>query len=276
MSGADLFADDFPHGTRAGWDRGCRGSACPAQLEHGLSCRRAFELAAGDYRYGRLVREGKTPGEIAVELGERDRPAVNAVLSAVTTADETLASRIANPAVWAAADDLVEAELFTNHTTDLEEVSPPQEDTMPTPATVAKATKKNIASAKPSQAEVRAWAQQNGVDVNQRGSIRADVMAAYLAAQNSAAPAEEAAPTTQPAVEQETAMPVDSSPVEQSATPAEQVVKSETARTIGEWIDIRNSLAHTVRDNTFGLSLDEAKKVAEALLLDGWRKAEAA
>ncbi|MFT4281205.1 hypothetical protein [Microbacterium sp.] len=69
MSGADRLEDGYPHGTVEGFDRGCRSGYCPAGNEHGLSCRRAKRLAAGDYRYSRLVKRGMTPGEIADELG---------------------------------------------------------------------------------------------------------------------------------------------------------------------------------------------------------------
>jgi hypothetical protein len=69
MSSADLLEDGFPHGTRQGFENGCRGGACPAGIEHGLSCRRANMLAAGDYRYQKLSRAGATPAAIADELG---------------------------------------------------------------------------------------------------------------------------------------------------------------------------------------------------------------
>jgi hypothetical protein len=68
MSAADRLDDSFPHGTRVGWDRGCKGR-CPAGDEHGLSCRKASTLAAGDYRYQKLFRRGLTPAEIADALG---------------------------------------------------------------------------------------------------------------------------------------------------------------------------------------------------------------
>lgn len=65
MSSLDLFEDGYPHGTVQGYQDGCRGSACPGAVEYGMSCRRANELRAGDYRYNRLVKEGKTPTQIA-------------------------------------------------------------------------------------------------------------------------------------------------------------------------------------------------------------------
>lgn len=70
MSAADRLVDGFPHGTREGYRAGCKGSgACPAGAEHGLSCRRANSLAAGDYQYQKLARGGASPAEIAHALG---------------------------------------------------------------------------------------------------------------------------------------------------------------------------------------------------------------
>lgn len=66
---ADRAEDTFPHGTKEGYDLGCRGGSCPTGEELGLSCLRARTLAAGDYRYQKLVRAGATPAQIADELG---------------------------------------------------------------------------------------------------------------------------------------------------------------------------------------------------------------
>ncbi|QYF98928.1 hypothetical protein [Microbacterium sp. PAMC21962] len=66
---ADRLDDSFPHGAVDGYKGGCRGNACPAGDEYGLSCKRANQLNAGDYRYQKLVKRGLTPGDIALELG---------------------------------------------------------------------------------------------------------------------------------------------------------------------------------------------------------------
>lgn len=68
MSAADRLEDGYPHGTVQGYRDGCRG-VCPAGTEHGLSCRKAATLSAGDYQYQKLVRRGATPAEIADALG---------------------------------------------------------------------------------------------------------------------------------------------------------------------------------------------------------------
>lgn len=65
---AERLEDGFPHGTPDGYAQGCKGR-CPAGIDHGLSCKRAKQLAAGDYQYQRLARSGATPAEIADALG---------------------------------------------------------------------------------------------------------------------------------------------------------------------------------------------------------------
>lgn len=69
MTAADRLEDGFPHGTADGFDQGCRGGACPAAAEYGLSCKRAKQLSASDYQYQKLARRGLGPAEIALELG---------------------------------------------------------------------------------------------------------------------------------------------------------------------------------------------------------------
>lgn len=65
----DMLEEGFPHGTTDGFARGCRSAgACPAGHEHGLSCRRAQILAAGNYQYQQLVRAGEEPAIIAQML----------------------------------------------------------------------------------------------------------------------------------------------------------------------------------------------------------------
>lgn len=58
MSSADLFEDGFPHGTARGYELGCRGSACPAKVEFGQSCREANIRVASDWGYRKLVQGG--------------------------------------------------------------------------------------------------------------------------------------------------------------------------------------------------------------------------
>ena len=69
MSSSDLFVEGFPHGTPQGYDDGCRGGACPAGIEYGLSCKLAKQKSRGDYQYQQLVKKGATVAEIADALG---------------------------------------------------------------------------------------------------------------------------------------------------------------------------------------------------------------
>lgn len=73
----DLLEDGFPHGTVEGFAGGCRSAgACPAGHDHGLSCRRAQILSAGNYQYQQLVRAGEEPAIIAQMLRfAREEPA---------------------------------------------------------------------------------------------------------------------------------------------------------------------------------------------------------
>jgi hypothetical protein len=64
MSTADLYEDGFPHGTKEGYDRGCRSSACPNAFDGTTICRDANLRYHGDYAYRKAVDAGETPPEI--------------------------------------------------------------------------------------------------------------------------------------------------------------------------------------------------------------------
>jgi hypothetical protein len=62
VSFADLYEDGFPHGTKEGFERGCRGGACPNKFEEGATiCRDAAMRYARDYAYRRAIDNGETP-----------------------------------------------------------------------------------------------------------------------------------------------------------------------------------------------------------------------
>ncbi|QJU54372.1 hypothetical protein SCB71_14600 [Herbiconiux sp. KACC 21604] len=61
MSSADLYEDGCPHGTKEGYDRGCRSGACPNAFEGETICRDAFLRYQGDYAYRKAVDAGETP-----------------------------------------------------------------------------------------------------------------------------------------------------------------------------------------------------------------------
>lgn len=65
MSALDLLEDGFPHGTREGWEQGCRGKHCPSLEEHGISCTDARLRYQGDYRFRKRVDAGLSVAEIA-------------------------------------------------------------------------------------------------------------------------------------------------------------------------------------------------------------------
>lgn len=185
MSAADLLEDGFPHGTVDGYRQGCRGSACPGELDFGLSCRRAKQLDAGDIRYGRLVRQGLTPAQIAAELGEttHEHPAPAPRRTVVPDDDQV-----------EDLDEPIEGE--DPIMTTIEETA------APSPATIVKNRKpepqpapewpdepaaqgdensgENSGTGKtPTPGEIRAWARENGIPVNPRGNVRTAVVEAY-------------------------------------------------------------------------------------------------
>jgi hypothetical protein len=67
VSALDLLVDGFPHGTKAGYDGGCRTANCPAPL----ACRDFVRRYAGDFAFRRLIDAGMTAAEvIALEHAE--------------------------------------------------------------------------------------------------------------------------------------------------------------------------------------------------------------
>jgi len=74
MSGLDIYEDGFPHSTKEGYARGCKGGACPGIVDYGFSCRQAEVRYHGDYAFAKLVDAGKSPAEI-VEIERAAVPA---------------------------------------------------------------------------------------------------------------------------------------------------------------------------------------------------------
>lgn len=77
MGTLDLYEDGFPHGTKEGFAKGCKGIAC---VNHGttvITCKDAFRRFNGDYGFRKLVEAGNTPEEIAqIEADRAAAPAV--------------------------------------------------------------------------------------------------------------------------------------------------------------------------------------------------------
>lgn len=159
MTATDRLDDDFPHGTRLGFEKGCRGR-CPAGDEHGLSCKRAKMLAAGDYQYQKLFRRGATPAEIAEHFG---------LVPEVHAAPKT------DPAPGA-------TESVTNEDSDDQPAPTAQPDGFEV------FTKQHARTELPegvTRAEIRVWARANGFRVNDRGALPKAVIEAYTTREDS-------------------------------------------------------------------------------------------
>lgn len=159
MTATDRLHDDYPHGTRLGYEKGCRGR-CPAGDEHGLSCKRAKVLDAGDYQYQKLFRRGATPAEIAEHLGlvpdTHGTSLVTSGKTAFTTEDDLIVNQEADEA--AAEKPAKKPDGFETYTKHHARTELPEGV---------------------SRAQVRAWARENGIEVNDRGALPKAVIEAY-------------------------------------------------------------------------------------------------
>lgn len=91
MSAADMLEDGFPHGTREGYEKGCRGSHCPAVADGHLSCAQARTRYQSDYAYKKRVDAGMTPAQLA-EVDEREAAEQRARLAAARANREAVRS----------------------------------------------------------------------------------------------------------------------------------------------------------------------------------------
>lgn len=64
MPERDLYAPDFPHATKKGYDLGCRGAGCPGAIEHGMSCTQVHRRHSGDYAFAKKLDAGMSVGDI--------------------------------------------------------------------------------------------------------------------------------------------------------------------------------------------------------------------
>lgn len=187
MGTTDLFVPGYPHGTVEGFDGGCRGGACPAADEHGLSCKRAKTLSRSDIRYNRLVKAGRTPAEIAaiIDHGEPEHTAIAVEAATVTVAAEGI--------ILVDRDD-------TAGTIELEidaapSVEPPTPAEKPAalyagaavavstnPAPVDNAAREELISTAEGRAKIREWGRAQGYVLGVKGKLPGGVVAAYLRA----------------------------------------------------------------------------------------------
>lgn len=214
--------EGLEHGTPEGHQAGCKGERnCPARYTHGMTCTDAHvrSVTTPD-RYFKAKARGAAPEQIARTL--KFRPATRAEDAAAAAEEErrSEAARHARRHLRTARRETPEpAQPLAEHSHDPSDTTPapagevaaappakaPAEaeevvlpaPTAKTPAKPAKRVKPktltqalNTAKAKRTppardrapQNLVRAWARENGIDVNPRGSVRTDVVNAYLAA----------------------------------------------------------------------------------------------
>lgn len=183
MSAADRLEDGYPHGTVPGYRGGCQGAVCPGTDLYGLTCRRAYQLSAGDYRYKRLVAEGKTPAEIAQILDppatvptptkEKTMPTPNDVAKTTKPLTADPVEPEAEPRELEHALATLEADRTAENAA--AEDGPPEQIT----------TERWTAGLNPRQKaeklrEIREWARANGHQVPAKGKIPQAALAAYV------------------------------------------------------------------------------------------------
>lgn len=205
MSAADLLEDSIPHGTRAGYQAGCKTEGgCPAGKEFGLSCNRANMLAVSDYSYQKLARENLAPSVIAERMGITPVGAAPKPRKprARTSADDDAA---ADPEPLDTADDDLQLPdpdpdaAVSNESQDAMTSTPtraPRRTAKRAPRRAPKPASKHVPVEfdAPTSTEVRAWAVANGVAVTSRGRVGQGVIDAFLDAH----PERQTAPKTTP------------------------------------------------------------------------------
>lgn len=176
MGTTDLFVPDFPHGTAEGFDDGCRGGACPAAAEHGLSCKRAKTLSRSDIRYNRLVKDGRTPAEIAaiIDGHEIETPTITAA------APVTVEIVPDGPSPLAALAPVAFATHVDGTETAAVDVAAPESAFEEFDSIQHAAARDELVSTPEGRAKVREWARQNGFVVGVKGKLPGGVVAAYL------------------------------------------------------------------------------------------------
>lgn len=74
MNADILYSADFPHGTPAGFVKGCHGSHCPAVIP----CRDVYRRYNGDYAFRRMIDAGLDLNIILIREQEAARAALDA------------------------------------------------------------------------------------------------------------------------------------------------------------------------------------------------------
>lgn len=243
MSGADLWEDNYPHGTVEGYNNGCKGGSCPAGVEYGLSCKTAKAKSHGDFQYQKLAKTGATVPEIAEALGligtapsaprtkkpsankrtgnrptppapQPEQPAADAPGEVSTSADE---GGRPVPEKYLPAEGSPQAR-------QLWDAAAKQIATASEPAANQEVPTTPPVPAKPSTAEIRAWARGRGYEIGSKGAIPKRIRDHYDEAHGQAnvGPAADAGTTpAAPAVSKADVAPADpASAVTATAAPA--------------------------------------------------------
>jgi hypothetical protein len=203
MSTADLFTADFPHGSPAGYDRGCTGSACPNQGDPIVyTCREAKSLKRTDY-----ARRQHPDGEPMKRTDEPTTPVITDTEHGTPQGYRKGCRRDDCPGMARAGRTCVQAhEALQKTLDDTRSKRAAAGLAKPAPAAHALAAEEPTpASSDPvaTETEIREWARANNVAVNDRGRVSTTVRDAYNAAHRDAPqrPPTPAPPTTPLTVE---------------------------------------------------------------------------
>lgn len=167
MSSADLWEDGFPHGTTEGYDRGCRGGACPGTDAWGLSCKLAKTMSRGDYQYQKLAKTGAGPAEIAEQLG---------LIPTAPTAAPAKAKSAPKAKAAPAPKPTAEAPDVTTNRNEADTTAPDPDATSPIDDSTALAADPQIETPAPradahTPRQIREWARTKGYDVAAKGKL---------------------------------------------------------------------------------------------------------
>ena len=196
MSGADLWEDNYPHGTVEGYNNGCKGGSCPAGVEYGLSCKTAKAKSHGDFQYQKLAKTGASVPEIAEALGligtapsapRTKKPGANQLTGNGPKPPKPSAPPAPQPeqSVAGAPDEVATSadeggspipEKYlpaesSPQARRLWDAAAQQITTASEPAANSEVPTTAPASAEASTAEIRAWARHRGYEIGSKGAI---------------------------------------------------------------------------------------------------------
>lgn len=188
MNGADLWEDGYPHGTVEGYDGGCRGGACPAGVEHNMSCKRAKALSNGDFRYKRLATAGRTPAEIAAIIDGHEPAQPLAENSHDPAPQEGAGATTPRPREKHPTPEPVAEGEEMGHPTTTEDTTMPFEQFHPEKISTDQWTSGLTLRQKTEKLrQIREWCRNAGHDIPTKGKIPQAALADYAASHKTAA-----------------------------------------------------------------------------------------